>query len=212
MSIIQSNIFKIKQQIAELSSHTSLIAVSKHRTSDEIIEAINSGQQIFGENRVQETLSKWPMIKQQYPDVKIHLIGPLQTNKVKEAVSIFDVIEVVDRAKLCKALAKEMLLQNKTLDCLIQVNTGIEPQKAGIEPENTSAFIKYCAAEGLIIKGLMCIPPANEPPKKHFRILQNLAQENNLPVLSMGMSNDYIQAVKCGATHIRVGTAIFGVR
>ena len=212
MSIIQSNIFKIKQQIAELSSRTSLIAVSKHRTSDEIIEAINSGQQIFGENRVQETLSKWPMIKQQYPDVKIHLIGPLQTNKVKEAVSIFDVIEVVDRAKLCKALAKEMLLQNKTLDCLIQVNTGKEPQKAGIEPENTSAFIKYCAAEGLLIKGLMCIPPANEPPKKHFRILQNLAQENNLPVLSMGMSNDYIQAVQCGATHIRVGTAIFGVR
>ena len=212
MSIIQSNIFKIKQQIVELSSHTSLIAVSKHRTSDEIIEAINSGQQIFGENRVQETLSKWPMIKQQYPDVKIHLIGPLQTNKVKEAVSIFDVIEVVDRAKLCKALAKEMLLQNKTLDCLIQVNTGKEPQKAGIEPENTSAFIKYCAAEGLLIKGLMCIPPANEPPKKHFRILQNLAQENNLPVLSMGMSNDYIQAVQCGATHIRVGTAIFGVR
>ncbi len=206
---IKSNLLKISYQV---NNEAELIAVSKYRTVDEILQAVEAGQKIFGENKVQEAMQKWPEIKEKHTDIELHLIGALQTNKVKEAVQTFDVIEVVDREKLANALVKEMNKQGKYPDCLIQVNTGSEPQKAGIFPENADRFIKWCIEKGLPIKGLMCIPPANEDPRPHFNMLKDLCNKHELEVCSMGMSGDYEDAIKCGATHIRVGTAIFGSR
>ncbi len=194
------------------AGNAELIAVSKFRSKDEIATAISCGHRLFGENKVQEALAKWPEIKAAYPDIILHLIGPLQTNKIKDAFKIFDVIETVDRKSLADGILKEMQKSGKQPDCYIQVNTGAEPQKAGILPEDADSFIKYCIEIGLPIKGLMCIPPADQDPKPHFKMLKNIADRHNLKILSMGMSSDFEVAITCGATHVRVGTDIFGAR
>ena len=191
----------------------SLIAVSKTFSADVIEPVIHAGQRVFGENRVQESLGKWPALKERYPDIDLHLIGPLQPNKVKEAVGLYDAIQSVDRDKLARALAKEMDLQSRKLRLFVQVNTGAESQKSGILPQETVAFVTRCRAEyGLEIAGLMCLPPAGEPPAPHFALLAKLAGESGLAGLSMGMSADYDIAIAHGATHVRVGSAVFGPR
>lgn len=209
---IESNLLQIKQTIASLSKDVTLVAVSKFHGSDKIIEAIKAGQKVFGENRVQEAYTKWPTIKSQYPHTALHLIGALQTNKAFDAVKLFDVIESLDRVKLADCLAKEMQKQNRFIPCLIQINIGKELQKAGVMPNEADGFIKYCIDKGLNIKGLMCIPPENECPIPYFMQMQELMVRHNLKVLSMGMSRDFEAAIKYGATHVRIGTAIFGER
>ena len=180
---------------------------------EQILPALDTGHRVFGENRVQEAAGKWPALRARYPDIVLHLIGPLQTNKVKDAVALFDVIETVDREKLARALADEFGRQGKRPDCYIQVNTGEEPQKAGVLPADIDGFIALCRDElGLPVRGLMCIPPVGEPPAPHFALLAEIAERHDLPVLSMGMSGDYEIAIAIGATHVRVGTAIFGER
>lgn len=196
---------------AGLPPEAQLIAVSKGQGAEAIREALVAGQQLFGENRVQEAQGKWPALKAGFPDAQLHLIGPLQTNKVKEALALFDVIHTLDRVKLVDALAHEISKGAKNIPCFIQVNTGHEPQKAGVTPEEADAFITYAQAK-LSIIGLMCIPPAEEDPAPHFTLLRDIAARHGLPQLSMGMSGDYATALACGATHIRVGTAIFGER
>ena len=174
---------------------------------------IAAGQRVFGENRVQEAQGKWPGLKAAHPDIELHLIGPLQTNKVKEAVALFDVIETVDRDRLAEALAKEIARQDRAPRLFVQVNTGAEPQKAGVLPEETAAFVARCrGAHGLAIEGLMAIPPIDEAPAPHFALLAKLAGELGVPKVSMGMSADYEIAIAQGATHVRVGSAIFGSR
>jgi pyridoxal phosphate enzyme (YggS family) len=195
-----------------MRDNVKLIAVSKFQPESAIIAAINAGQLFFGENRVQEALQKWPEIKLQNPEIKLHLIGPLQTNKIKDALKIFDVIEVIDRPKVAELLLKEMRILNKFPECYIQVNTGYEEQKAGILPEDADLFIEQCKEAGLPITGLMCIPPLNEDPKPHFIMLKTLADKHKLPNISMGMSGDYLEAIECGSTEVRIGTAIFGER
>jgi len=190
-----------------------LIAVSKTVPAAVIEEAIEAGQRLFGENRVQEAQTKWPGLKQLHGDIELHLIGPLQTNKVREAVALFDVIETLDRPKLARALAEEMEREGKRPRLFVQVNTGEEPQKAGIKPEETPAFVALCRDTfNLSIDGLMCIPPFDEEPSMHFALLAKLADELGLDGLSMGMSGDFVKAVAFGATYVRVGTAIFGER
>ena len=191
----------------------TLIAVSKTFDGPEIIPVIEAGQRVFGENRVQEAKSKWPALKMAWPDVELHLIGPLQSNKAAEAVQLFDAILTVDRPKIAAEIAKEMRKQAKPLKLFVQVNTGREPQKAGIEPGEADAFLRECKdVHGLEISGLMCIPPAGEDPTPHFNLLAEIARRNGLSQLSMGMSGDYPQAIAAGATHVRVGSAIFGTR
>jgi len=191
----------------------TLVAVGKTYGPEAIEPVIKAGQRTFGENRVQESQAKWPDLKARYPDIELHLIGPLQTNKVRDAVELFDVIETVDRDKLARALRKEMDAQGKTLRLFVQVNTGSEAQKAGVLPEETAVFVNRCRNEyGLEIEGLMCIPPFDEPPAPHFALLAKLARDLGLKTLSMGMSADYEIAVAHGATHVRVGSAIFGAR
>lgn len=212
MNHIKDSLLKIRYQVNGASKNAALIAVSKHQPPEKVAITLQIGQRLFGENRVQEALAKWPTLKEAYPDIQLHLIGPLQTNKAKEAVALFDAIQTLDRPKLATALLKEMQAQNRRPECYIQVNTGHEPQKAGVMPEEADNFIRQCIADGLPVTGLMCIPPAGEDPVPHFTLLKTLAQRNNLPNLSMGMSGDYMQAIACGATHVRVGTAIFGER
>ena len=191
----------------------TLIAVSKTFEGPEIIPVIEAGQRIFGENRVQEAKSKWPALRMRWPEVELHLIGPLQSNKAAEAVQLFDAIHTVDRPKIAEAIAKEMKKQEKSLQLFVQVNTGREPQKAGIDPDEADAFLKTCREiHGLEIEGLMCIPPADEDPAPHFALLADIAERNGLKGLSMGMSGDYAAAIAGGATHVRVGSAIFGSR
>ena len=174
---------------------------------------IAAGQRVFGENRVQESQGKWPELKAETPGIELHLIGPLQSNKAADAIALFDVIETVDREKIARALADEMKKQGRAPKLYVQVNTGLEPQKAGIEPKETVKFVELCRNElGLAIEGLMCIPPAEEDPMPHFRLLAEIAARNGLAQLSMGMSGDYREAIACGATHVRVGSAIFGSR
>ena len=190
-----------------------LIAVSKTMPAAAIEDAIEAGQRIFGENRVQEAHGKWPGLRTLHPDVELHLIGPLQTNKVKEAVALFDVIETLDRPKLARALTEEIERSGKRPRLFVQVNTGEEPQKAGIAPEETAAFVALCHETfGLKVDGLMCIPPLGEEPSMHFALLAKLARELGLRELSMGMSGDFERAIAFGATYVRVGTAIFGAR
>ncbi|MGZ2485884.1 pyridoxal phosphate enzyme (YggS family) [Rhizobium pisi] len=190
-----------------------LVAVSKTFEADAIRPAIDAGQRVFGENRVQESQGKWPELKAEQPDIELHLIGPLQSNKAADAVALFDVIETVDREKIARALAEEMKRQGKTPRLYVQVNTGLEPQKAGIAPEEVPAFVAHCREElGLSIDGLMCIPPAEENPGPHFALLAKLARKCGVEKLSMGMSGDYETAIAFGATSVRVGSAIFGVR
>ena len=192
---------------------TTLVAVTKTHGADRIRPVLETGHRVFGENRVQEAKAKWPELKHSTPDIELHLIGPLQTNKVREAVELFDVIETLDRPKLADALKAEMAKGGKCPSLFIQVNTGEEPQKAGIAPQDAPAFIRYARDDlGLPVRGLMCIPPVDQPPAPHFALLQKLARENNLPLLSMGMSDDFETAIKFGATHVRVGSAIFGER
>ena len=191
----------------------ALVAVSKTHPAAIVREALAAGHRVFGENRVQEAQSKYPALREAYPDLALHLIGPLQTNKVREALAIFDVIESVDRPRLAQALAKEMNHSGRRPPCLIEVNTGEEAQKAGIMPADADGFIVECRDRlGLSILGLMCVPPIDEEPAPHFALLREIARRNGLAVLSMGMSADFERAIRFGATHVRVGTAIFGAR
>jgi PLP dependent protein len=191
----------------------TLVAISKTFDVDAIAPVIAAGQRVFGENRVQEAKTKWPALKERHADIALHLVGPLQSNKAKEAVTLFDAIHSVDRPSLCEALAKEIAKQCRAPALFVEVNTGAEPQKAGVLPDATDAFLKACRETyGLTIAGLMCIPPADEPPAPHFALTAKIAKRNGLKLLSMGMSADFPTAVAFGATHVRVGTAIFGHR
>lgn len=190
-----------------------LIAVSKTFEADAIRPVIAAGQRIFGENRVQEAERKWPPLKSEFPDLRLHLIGPLQSNKAKEAVAFFDAIHTIDREKIARAIAAEMTKQGRVLELFVQVNTGEEQQKAGVMPREAAAFVALCRDElKLPIAGLMCIPPVDEEPAVHFAFLAKLARELRLTGLSMGMSGDFETAVAFGATYVRVGSAIFGAR
>lgn len=191
----------------------TLVAVSKTHPIEAVRAALRAGQRIFGENRVQEALQKFPALRREFPDLTLHLIGPLQTNKVKDAVAHGDVIETVDRPHLAEVLAREMTRSGRRLPCFIEVNIGEEPQKAGILPEAADAFIADCRDRlGLPIEGLMCVPPEHEEPAPYFALLREIARRNGVDKLSMGMSADFETAIRFGATHVRVGTAIFGAR
>ena len=191
----------------------TLIAVSKTFGADAIVPIIAAGQRVFGENRVQEAKAKWPGLMSDYPDLRVHLIGPLQSNKAKEAVALFDAIHSVDRPSICQALAKEIKSQNRHPELFVQLNTGEEPQKAGVAPAEADGFIAACRETyGLAISGVMCIPPVDEAPAPHFALTAKIAARNGLKSLSMGMSADFAVAIQFGATHIRVGSAIFGHR
>src|SRR5256885_14047088 len=191
----------------------TLIAVSKTFAADAIIPIIGAGQRVFGENRVQEAKGKWPPLMAAYPGTALHLIGPLQSNKAKEAVALFDAIHSVDRPSICEALAKEIKSRGKCPELFVQLNTGEEPQKAGVAPDDADGFIASCREKyGLPISGLMCIPPVNDAPAPHFALTARIAARNGLKNLSMGMSADFAIAIQFGATHVRVGSAIFGHR
>jgi pyridoxal phosphate enzyme (YggS family) len=199
--------------VGQPAGAVTLVAVSKTNPQSAVLAALAAGQRVFGENRVQEALEKFPDLRSDFPDLVLHLIGPLQTNKVKEAVAHFDVIETVDRIRLAEALAREMERAGRRPPCLIEVNTGEEPQKAGIFPALADDFIVDCRDRlGLPIEGLMCVPPHDEEPSPHFALLREIGRRHALPVLSMGMSADFETAIRFGATHVRVGTAIFGAR
>lgn len=191
----------------------TLVAVSKTFAADEIVPVIEAGQRVFGENRVQEAKAKWPGLRARYPGLELHLIGPLQSNKAREAVALFDAIHTIDRPKIAAAIADEMAKQGRALELFVEVNTGGESQKAGVLPEAADGFLAQCRDEfGLTIAGLMCIPPADEVPAPHFALLHKIAKRNGLAQLSMGMTADFASAISFGATHVRVGTAIFGAR
>ncbi|HVJ53661.1 MAG TPA: YggS family pyridoxal phosphate-dependent enzyme [Aliidongia sp.] len=215
MTDIADNLAALRSELAMLSMPpATLVAVSKTKPVEDVKAALAAGQRIFGENRVQEAIAKFAPLRARVPDLELHLIGPLQTNKVKEAVQNFDVIETVDRPKLAQALADALAKQPGRLrQVLIEVNTGEEPQKAGILPADADDFIRDCVERlKLPVGGLMCIPPADDEPSLHFALLRDMARRHGLPVLSMGMSGDYRIAAKLGATHVRIGTAIFGAR
>ena len=216
---IQAAIGAVRARIADAArgagrdpSAVTLVAVSKTFGDDAVRAALDAGQRVFGENRVQEAAGKFPALKASYPDLELHLIGPLQTNKAREAVALFDVIESVDRERLARELAKEMARTGPRPRLYVQVNIGEEPQKAGVAPAELDALLASCKALGLAIEGLMCIPPVDQPPAPFFARLRELAARHALPVVSMGMSGDYAEAIAQGATHVRVGSAIFGVR
>lgn len=213
LAAVQARLKKALHDAGRAENAARLVAVSKSQSVEKIRAALAAGQREFGENRVQEAQAKWPALKQEYSDVVLHLIGPLQSNKAGDAVALFDVIESLDRPKLARVLAEEMARQNRRPDCLIQVNTGAEPQKAGVAPEEADAFIAACRDEHkLPLAGLMCIPPADEEPSLHFALLAGIAERNGLAELSMGMSGDFEIAAAFGATMVRVGTGIFGPR
>jgi pyridoxal phosphate enzyme (YggS family) len=213
LAVVQTKVAAAERQAGREPGSVTLVAVSKTFSADDIRPVIEAGQRVFGENRVQEAQGKWPQLKAEFPDVELHLIGPLQSNKAKEAVALFDVIESVDREKIAAALAAEIRKHGRAPRLYVQVNTGSEPQKAGIEPREAVAFVKRCRdVHGLAIEGLMCIPPLEENPGPHFALLEKLAREADLEKLSMGMSGDYELAIAFGATHVRVGSAIFGSR
>ena len=206
---IRDNFSKIKNQIAD---RAKLIAVSKTQSAEKIEAALATGHRIFGENRVQEALTHWSEHRKNYSDLELHLIGPLQTNKAKDAVALFDVIQTIDRENLVDALVKEEKKQNRELKHFIQINTGDELQKAGVSVAAFSALLDYTRKNGLNVTGVMCIPPVDENPEPHFRLLKRMANEYHLPDISMGMSGDYEAAIECGATYVRIGTALFGER
>jgi PLP dependent protein len=217
---IEARLADVKQKIAKAereagvpSGSVELVAVSKTFDAEAIQPVIAAGQRVFGENRVQESQGKWPELKAETPGIELHLIGPLQSNKAADAVALFDVIETVDREKIARALAAEMKAQGKRIPVYVQVNTGLEPQKAGIAPDEAASFVSLCRSElDLDVIGLMCIPPADENPGPHFALLAKLARDAGVDRLSMGMSGDYEAAVQFGATSVRVGSAIFGAR
>jgi PLP dependent protein len=217
---VSANLEAIKERIriAEKAAgrapgSATLVAVTKTHPAVDIMPVLEAGHRVFGENRVQEAAAKWPDLRARYPDIELHLIGPLQTNKVAQAVAVFDVIQTVDRDKLARALAAEMVRTGFHRKVFVQVNTGAEPQKAGIAPGEADGFIAACVKEHkLDVAGLMCIPPVDEEPALHFALLARNAARNGLKGLSMGMSDDFETAVRMGASHVRVGTAIFGAR
>ena len=213
LAAVEREIAAACEQARRDRASVTLIAVSKTFGADAIVPVITAGQRVFGENRVQEAKTKWPELMSTYPGLALHLIGPLQSNKAKEAVALFDAIHSVDRPSICQALAKEIDSQNRRPDLFVQINTGEEPQKAGIAPAEADAFIAGCRDNyGLVISGLMCIPPVGEAPAPHFALTAKIAARNELTKLSMGMSADFAIAIQFGATHVRVGSAIFGHR
>ena len=210
---VKSDLNKAEAGMGRENGSVTLIAVSKTFEANDIRPVLAAGQRIFGENRVQEAMGKWPGLREEFDGIELHLIGPLQSNKAKEAVQTFDVIHTVDREKIAHALKAEMDKQHRNLPCFVQVNTGEEPQKAGIAPKETDTFVRLCREEiGLNIVGIMCIPPVEDAPGPHFALLEKIARRNGLSQLSMGMSSDYETAVEFGATHVRVGSPIFGSR
>jgi pyridoxal phosphate enzyme (YggS family) len=218
--LLPNGLASVEQEIARACKEArrdrasvTLIAVSKTFDAGAIAPVIEAGQRVFGENRVQEARAKWPALMSAYPGIALHLIGPLQSNKAKEAVALFDAIHSVDRPSICEALAKEINSQKRQPELFIQLNTGEEPQKAGVAPGEADAFIASCREKyGLQISGLMCIPPVNDAPAPHFALTAKIAARNGLKNLSMGMSADFATAIQFGATHVRVGSAIFGHR
>jgi PLP dependent protein len=218
--VIASNLAAVRARIAaaaraagRLSEEVALVAVSKTHPASAVREALSASHRIFGENRVQEAQAKYPVLRNEFPDLVLHLIGPLQTNKVRDAVALFDVIESVDRPRLAEALAREMERVDRRLPCLIEVNTGEERQKSGVMPAAADDFIVECRDRlNLPVVGLMCVPPLAEEPSPHFALLREIARRAGLDLLSMGMSADFETAIRFGATHVRVGTAIFGAR
>jgi PLP dependent protein len=213
LALVEQEIVRACEDARRDRKSVTLIAVSKTFEAAAISPVIESGQRVFGENRVQEAKAKWPALISSYPGLALHLIGPLQSNKAKEAVALFDAIHSVDRTSICQALAKEIESQKKRPQLFVQINTGEEPQKAGIAPSDADAFIVACRETyGLEISGLMCIPPVNEAPAPHFALTAKIAARNGLQNLSMGMSADFATAIQFGATHVRVGSAIFGHR
>lgn len=217
---VTSNLAEVRSAIARAAEDSerdpagvALIAVSKTVPPEGIRPALGSGQRCFGENYVQEAKAKWPALRESCPDVELHLIGPLQSNKAREAVELFDVIHTLDRTSLAAALGKEIRRSGRHPRLLVQVNTGEEPQKGGVAPGAVEAFLAECRdVHGLTVSGLMCVPPAEDPPSAHFGLLAAIARRHALPLLSMGMSADYPAAIQMGATHVRVGSAIFGAR
>jgi PLP dependent protein len=213
LATVEQEIARACNEARRDRASVTLIAVSKTFGAAAISSVIDAGQRVFGENRVQEAKAKWPGLMQAYPDIVLHLIGPLQSNKAKEAVALFDAIHSVDRPSICEALAREIKSQSKQPQLFVQLNTGEEPQKAGVAPGEADAFIASCREKyGLEISGLMCIPPVNDPPAPHFALTAKIAARNGLKNLSMGMSADFATAIQLGATHVRVGSAIFGAR
>ncbi|MBX9454013.1 MAG: YggS family pyridoxal phosphate-dependent enzyme [Mesorhizobium sp.] len=213
LEAVKANITRAEKEAGRAAGSVTLVAVSKTFGADDIRPVIEAGQRVFGENRVQEAQSKWPTLREHFPDLELHLIGPLQSNKAKEAVALFDVIETVDREKIAAELAKEIDKQGKAPRLYVQVNTGLEEQKAGIDPREAAAFVARCRdVHSLAIEGLMAIPPFDENPGPHFALLEKLAHDAGVERLSMGMSGDYEKAIAFGATSVRVGSAIFGTR
>jgi PLP dependent protein len=210
---VQESIRRAASDYGRDLSSITLVAVSKTFPAEEIEPVLAAGQRVFGENYVQEAKAKWPALRERFADVELHMIGPLQSNKAREAVELFDVIHTLDRPSLAEALAKEIVRQGKRPRLLVQVNTGEEPQKGGVIPAEVDAFLEACRSKyGLEIAGLMCIPPAEDPPSPHFALLNTIARRHGLAMLSMGMSADFDAAIQLGATHVRVGSAIFGSR
>jgi PLP dependent protein len=210
---IRTKIRKAERQAGREEGACALIAVTKTQSEDAIRAALACGQRLFGENKVQEAQAHWTHLKSQYPDIALHLIGPLQSNKAAEAVALFDCIETIDREKIALAVAGEIKKQNRTITCYVQVNTGEEDSKAGIAPRDCAAFVRFCRDDArLPVTGLMCIPPLGDPPALHFALLKKLVQQSGLKYLSMGMSEDFEKAIALGATHVRIGTALFGPR
>jgi len=210
---IKARMAKAANEAGRADGGTELVAVTKTFSADDIRPVLEAGHRLYGENRVQEAEGKWPALKAEFDDIELHLIGPLQSNKAAEAVKLFDVIETIDREKIARAVKAEMDKQGRTLKLYVQVNTGLEPQKAGIAPDDTTDFVAFCRNElDLAVDGLMCIPPADENPGPHFALLRKLARESGVERLSMGMSGDFETAIAFGATNVRVGSAIFGSR
>ena len=210
---VKANIGRAEREAGRPAGAVTLVAVSKTFPADDIRPVIGAGQRVFGENRVQEALAKWPGLKAEFPDIELRLIGPLQSNKAREAAALFDVIETVDREKIAAELAREIVKQGKAPRLYVQVNTGLEPQKAGIDPREAAGFVARCrTVHGLAVEGLMAIPPVDENPGPHFALLEKLAGEAGVERLSMGMSGDYEIAIRFGATSVRVGSAILGGR
>jgi len=212
LSHIVARIDAARKAAVKPAPSTTLVAITKAHPAETIYPALIAGQRVFGENRVQEAQAKWPAIRAEYSDVELHLVGPLQTNKVRDAIALFDAIQTLDRPKLADALRAEIDRADRTPFLFIQVNTGEEPQKSGVLPREAAALIAHARALKLPVKGLMCIPPASENPAPHFALLRKLAEEHDLPLLSMGMSGDFELAIRFGATHVRIGSAIFGER
>ncbi|MDC7784260.1 YggS family pyridoxal phosphate-dependent enzyme [Rhodoplanes sp. TEM] len=213
LAAVRTGIAAAAREAGRDPGSVALVAVSKTFSATEIEPVIAAGQRLFGENRVQEAKAKWPALQEKHPGIAVHMIGPLQSNKAREAVALFDAIHSLDRPSLAAALAKEVQRAGRQPLLFVEVNTGAEPQKAGVLPEEADAFVAACRdVYGLTVGGLMCIPPADEAPAPHFALAQKIARRNGLELLSMGMSDDFDVAIRFGATHVRVGTAIFGHR